>query len=43
MLDQVGDAVGDDAGLTAARPSQNKHRSLCRRYSLALWLIEASQ
>jgi len=37
---EVGDAMGDDAGLAAARPGQDQHRPLHRQHGLALGGVE---
>ena len=39
-FEQVGDAVGDDAGLAAARPGQHQQRPVAVRHGLALRLGE---
>ena len=41
--DEVGDAVGDHAGLAAARPGQDEQRPLAVQHRLPLLLVEAGK
>jgi len=43
VLDQVGDTVGQHAGLAAARPGQDKHRAFARRHCGLLLLVQPFQ
>ena len=41
LADQIGDAVGDDAGLAAARPGEDQQRAVNVGYSLELRRVES--